>query len=259
MRRLLALGALLFTPLTILAEEQRVASFMVKYDVDSDSDIYCVLNGIGGPWGPDISGGAPIKTSGSSTSVTEVVTDSNPFLGMAVDDVILIGYPDGTSDTRVIVTFTDDSNVVVDEAIDLSAGYAFRWRDSACGTTITNGWIDVSAFSRVKAVIEYNQGDLGTGLDVLFEGMAGAIDAHEVTLYPGDIPATNACGGGTLTSDHCTLATSDAGTKAARLALDIPEGWRRVRIAINRNGTDSSDATTNRERVTAYIEGFVAR
>lgn len=242
-----------------LAQSPESASLAFAYDLDSDTPIYPTLAGKNGdPFGGGIHGTAAIETSGSSTSVTESVAGSNPFAEMAVGDVLLVRRPDGTVDKRVIVTYTDDSNVVVDTAVDWSGGFRFEWYDASFGTAATSGWVDTSRFSGgVKFTIQYEQGDLATGFQYWVECETEGLDPKPNLVYPGE---TSDCGpGGTLVSNTCQIATAGATTSRVAVVITPEENTGKCRVGIQRNGADTSDAGANIERVSISVTGRVIR
>ncbi len=257
----LALGALALLSPALHAEERRVCHVAMKWDVDAAALTFPSLRGLNGNgcYGAN-SGDGRIQTSGSSTSVAETTTDSNPFLGMAVDDVLLVRRSSTLVDSRVIVTYTSDSAVVVDEAVDWSTpsgGFAFQWYDFASGTTDADGWVDVSNLGPGKGVeIQWEQGDLATGLLWQVECLTNTLQPKPNKVYPGE---SSDCGGGTLVSGQCLFAVASVGTTAARAKVVLPEDESTCRVGVLRSGADASDATTNREQVTISFYGGVEK
>jgi hypothetical protein len=214
MRRLLLGLLLLATPAWA---DQRVASYMVNFNASSATLTYCRATGrLGDPYGGPQPGNNPIKTSGSSTTVTTQVANGNPFLYMVVGDVIFVTRPTGVTDTRVVVTRTDANNITVDTAVDWSTqtnGFAFTWYHIACGTTANDGWIDVAGYPDKTIVFQYDQGDATTGVDVRFECRAASPQAAPVQVYP--------------STGFTNYPTPGIG---ARTALVIYEPWSACRV-----------------------------
>lgn len=126
------------------------------WDLTETSYTYCVMGGQGGhPFATPLVNYAAIKTTGSSTSVTEAVAGTNPFTYLAVGDMLLVRRDPNYFDRVVIVTRTDAANVVVSSAVDWSAGYPFSWLDRTCGTAATNGWFPVGTFTTITAQTEW--------------------------------------------------------------------------------------------------------
>lgn len=256
MKKLLTLVALLAV-MPALAVAQDVAPIAYAYDLDSAAFVYPKLIGRNGdPFGGAIPGPSNIKTVGSSTSVTEVVANANPFLLLAKDDVIVVartGAGGTTTDNRTIVTYTDDSNIVVDTAINLSRtlGFAFGWYDASYGTTDADGWIDLSNHFRFggRIAIQYEQGDLATGLQWIVECQTAGLDPKPNQVYPGE---TSDCGkDATLVSNTCQFATAPARAEVVFMA----EQAGKCRVGIRRNGADTSDAGAAIERISIAAVG----
>lgn len=246
---LVALVLLLAAPFAVAEEATAHATFNYKFDVDSDSLNYCVLTGTNGsPFGDPIRVQGNIKTTGSSATLAEFA-DTDPFTGLAQGDVLFIDTPTGVA-TRVIVAATSVSGVDVDSAITLTqtGGHRFSYKKLTCGTTVTNGWIDARAYT-VALTVQYEQGDLATGLRVRFECKGAAIGDLPVIVYPGE---SSDCGiGGTLSTDRCNFATAG---ETARLTVVVEGGlFSACRVGLARAGNDTSDAGANIEQVTATI------
>lgn len=239
-------------PLVAFAEV-RTASFTIDYNLDSTTLIYCKETGLNGdPFGGTIAGTAKIKSVGSSVNVAEDTVGTNPFALLSVKDVIFVTFPDGTTATRTIVTRTSAAAVVLDVAVDLTGGFAFRWYKTVCGTTAADGWIDVSPYTDKTFIAQYEQGDLGGGLDVVWECKGGSPEAAPVGIYPGE---ADGCGGGTLGSGVCNFATATVGTKTNRFGVENYGAWNACRIGIAAHTNDPSDVGANLERVTISFQG----
>jgi hypothetical protein len=244
--RLGALGALLlFVAPLLFSAEVKNGTFAYNYDVDSASLTYVRLVGQNGdPFGGSIAGPGTIKTVGSSTTVTENVASTNPFRDVGVGDVIQVSTSTNARFTRVVVAKASDASITVDSAVDLSAGYAWRWWDSQIGTTINDGWIDVSSYSSAAMTVQYEQGDLDA-LTVRWECRTASLGAQPVIVYPGE---SSDCGiGGTLVTDRCSFATAGVTARLAVEVLDNPFAACRVGLAFA--ATDTSDAGAALEQV----------
>lgn len=152
----------------------RVSATLVKnYDPTTAGYTYVVygdrnavaapLNGEGvsGVFGPGTEVRKKIITVGSSTSWTTQTASAAPFQGFAVGDLLMIpSYrsltsPDEISEQeRSITTFTDANNVVVNTALDLSAGYTFRFKKRITGTGANDAAFDVEGFDRFVVQID---------------------------------------------------------------------------------------------------------
>lgn len=178
---------LLLLPALVEAQTQRTAKLYYNYDVASTSYIYCrYVGGNGSPSGAELQGGGLIETSGSSTTISESVTDANPFAELAVGDLLIIRLPTGTVYNRRIVTYTSDSAVVVDAAVDLgAAGVTFTWLRQQCGTAATDGWIEVALFERLsfqRVLTTLNATSIETQVECRISGIGTTIiDTSTVT------------------------------------------------------------------------------
>lgn len=143
---------------TILFYERNVAS--ASYE-------YCLASDIRVPQTGAISSavtGATAVTSGTS----------NLFTGMAVGDVIYFHKQDGTVLTRYIATYTDANNIAVNSNITIPAGTRISWRDMACGTTATSGWVEIGPETKA-VIVELNMDTIGsTSIDVVLEGRSSS-------------------------------------------------------------------------------------
>lgn len=180
----LALLAALLLPMgsSAQAPTQAQGFVMWAWDLTDTSYTYCALAGYqGNPFGPPLAGSAAIKTTGSSTNITEVTAGTNPFTYLAVGDMLLVRkVPQTEFDRVVIVTRTDAANVVVNTAVDWSAGYQFYWLDRTCGTAVTNGWFSVGTFTTIEAQTEWSTKN-ATSLEMQTEcamGVGGPVIAE---------------------------------------------------------------------------------
>lgn len=250
---ILALAALAALATTSPAQQpdNRTGYFAIRYDVDSASKTYCVLNGSNGqPFGSPVRVSTRVETVGSSTTITAVTALSEPFDDVSVGDVLVFSV-NGTPTMRTVVTNADADTVTVDEAIDLSAGagFTFSYWQPACGTAATSGWITVRGWPNVQMTVAYLQGDLDT-LDVVFECRDQTPDHNIVQVYPG---ASSTCGFGALATNVCTFTT--AGTlPAASLTVSLTSNqYEACRVGLKYGSADASDAGANIERVDASV------
>lgn len=259
MKTRLAALLLLLSASTLSADQQRTATLMMRYDVDSTSVNYCRTTGMADdPYGRNNTMIDKVKTSGSSTTVTSVGT-LGPFRDLAVNDVIFVdrGAP-GTPivDMAVIVAKATSDSITVDAAVNWdnsAAGYTATWRRTSCGTTANDGWVDVASASQITMTIEYNQGDLDN-LSVRWECKAAFPGgANPVQVYPSK---NDTCGQGTLASNFCDYATAGL---LARTTVITTGPWASCRIGFKVKTTDTSDAGANIEQVNAYVVVSVPR
>ena len=219
------------------ADSPNYVALSIKYNLNSTSVIYCKTRPIG-------TVPIKIKTTGSSQSVTENTASTNPFTDLAQDDIIQVTKPDGTALTASIKTRTDAANVVVDTAIDLSAGYVFNWIKQTCGTTAEDGWADVGSFADKTVFIEYNQGDLTGGLDVQVQCRGGYPGAQATQVWP-----SFTAGVGNTFQNFPTAGVGLAG----RFTVPMTTPCSQIRVGIKANTGDPSDATTNAEIITVAL------
>lgn len=254
MKKLLLALTLALAP--AVASAQYVASYSYAYDLDSAAYVYPKLVGVNGdPFAGAMPGPCNIKTTGSSTSITEVTVGCNPFTNLAVGDVITITRAAGaTPDVRTIITRTDAANIVVDTAINLPSN-AFRWWKASFGTTDADGWIDLTgAFKNGgRIAIQYEQGDFATGFIWIVECRTQGLDPKPNQVYPGE---SSDCGkDGTLVSNTCQFATAPARFEV----VFLPEQAATCRVGIKRSGADTSDAGAAIERISISAVGVTVR
>lgn len=220
------------------------------YNVSSATLTYCSLSP--GPFASPVPVAALIKTSGSSTTVVEVVSGAKPFTGIVVGDVLIIQTPTATNPsatTIVAVTaHASDSSITVDTAITL-AGNNFGFYHHVCGTTVNDGWVAVGAGTKsFELSVQYDQGDLDA-LSVRWECRHPGAGALPVILFPG--PGASCGIGGTLATDHCEFAT--AGINSRLSVRDDSTTFAECRVGLAFKSTDTADTTTNLEKVTVKV------
>lgn len=135
------------------------------YDVTSTSLIYGLLSDL-------IQGSGYVKTSGSSTTVSELNSTDNVFQGYANGDVLYVNV-DGTWAARTITdaALAPDS-VVVDSAVNWQNGTAGRMhyvRHFTSGTTASDGWFPVSSDEDKSVEVSVDTIN-ATSIDVSIEG-----------------------------------------------------------------------------------------
>jgi hypothetical protein len=250
MRRSLAALILSLIPGAALAQNTTAtATWFYKYPLDATTMTYCkVVGNNGDPFGPAIQAQYAIKTTGSSTSVTEATASTNPFTGLAQGDVIVVQRPDGTTDTRVIVTYTNAANVVVDTAVDWSTGFFFRYYRQICGTGATDGWISVGGYADKNMVFSIEQMNVVGGIDVRWECKGDSIASNPVIVYP---TTASTCPGGTLGTNVCNYTTAGI---TSRLGVVAYEPWTACRIGVLiHTSDDGGDTGVNEEQINGYV------
>jgi hypothetical protein len=159
-----------------VAAQQSMAWSLYAYDVSAGSYTYCIMKGNNGdPYGQSMTGPAQIKTTGSSTTVTENVASTNPFTNLNIGDMIeVVRDPvTGVTDRVSITAKASNASVTVSATVNWSNGYNFRWRQLACGTAVTDGWAGTGTFNTACATIEYVTKN-ATSLDYQVECAIGA-------------------------------------------------------------------------------------
>lgn len=147
-----------------VAAQQSMAWVVYANDVSAAAYTYCVMTGQNGdPFGEPRIGPSRIKTVGSSTTVTEVTAGSLPFAALAVGDMIEVRR--GAVTDRVSITAkASGASITVSSAVSWAggtvesggaAGVDFRWRDLACGTAVTDGWVGTGTFHTIGVTIEW--------------------------------------------------------------------------------------------------------
>lgn len=164
----------LFLPTLVSAQDiQRTAWATYAKDLTDTSYNYCKLVGQNGdPFGPANVGRGTIETSGSSTTVVESVTGSNPFTEIAVGDVLMFTL-NGVVYRRGVTARASAASITVDSVIDLgTAGVSWSWYQQKCGATATDGWIPVSLATTFSFVVNWVTKN-ATSLDHSFECRVG--------------------------------------------------------------------------------------
>jgi hypothetical protein len=232
----------------------RDGQLALLYNVDATALTYCTLRN--GPFNEPSQIVPRIKTTGSSTTVTEFTASTNPFSNVVVGDVLVILTPTATApDATTVVAVTakaSAASITVDQAINLAdaAGHKFSFYHHVCGTTDADGWFSAgAAASRVALTVQYDQGDLGE-LVVRFEAKAAGAAALPVVLYPG---GGSDCGalGFSLSTDRCSATTP--GVLARLSVLDEGPAYAFYRVGFAYVTSDASDATTTREKLTIKV------
>lgn len=236
---------LLAAPLGAQIGPNQKAVFVTAYDIDTADPIYCVTTGQNGsPWAsPRIgsgTGGNNIKTSGSSTTVTEVTSGSLPFTLLAVGDQIFVN-----GNTRYITAKASGASITVNSALNIEnsgSGYPFTWNDVACGTAITDGWISVSDASEVTVKIQVDQLNATGGINAKIQCKDNNQDITVYQIYPDpNDTSTQEC--------HTMVYTA---VKAC--AYIVPGTWDACRVSLDIvTADDGDDLTTNAEDITATI------
>lgn len=239
--------ALVASPLFAQTQPAPKAVFVTAYDLDATDPTYCVTTGQNGnPWSPPrvgvgVSGtSGNIKTSGSSTTVTEVTTDSLPFTLLAVGDQIFVN-----GNVRYITAKASGASITVNSALNIEnggSGYPFTWNDVACGTTASDGWIPVNGASVIKIAIQVDQLNVTGGINVTIQCKDNTQDTTPITIYPDP-------------NDSSTEESHTMNYTAVQAnAYSVPVPWDACRVGLEiGTADDGGDLTTNAEDITATI------
>lgn len=188
--------AFLLLPLCAQAQtviEQKKAPIAYNWDLTATSYTYCRYLGLNGdPWANShIPGRSRIKTSGSSTTVTEYVTGDNPFTEISVGDILYIQQPYGAPEApRLVTARASAASITVDTAIDLSAtgGFSWTWRKQSCGSTISDGWFPVGNFYTLTFSTEWATKN-ATSLEAQVECRLGNVSASPTIINSASLSA----------------------------------------------------------------------
>jgi hypothetical protein len=243
---LLALLPMLAAAQSTSAPNVRKAILASKYDLDSTSYIYCMFTGVNAsPWGGALPGGAPVSTSGSSTTVAATTASTGPFTDVAVGDIlyILSSGPQTAPVVRYVTARASADSITVDTAITLTAA-TFTFKRRSCGTAASSGWVDVSTAWDVKVAWRISQQDTTGGISIVVYCKDNDDSGTGTRVYP-----PNNTGGTRECEDTGIFATTTTGC-----AVTIPEGWDSCRLGMKIvTADDGADTTTHTEQVYANI------
>lgn len=138
-----------------------------NYNVASTDYIY-------GRYTPPIQAPKYLKTSGSSTTVSELNTGDDVFAGYGIGDLLHVEV-DGTVTTRrVTAVGSIPDSVTVNSAVDWEnggAGRAFSFQRFSVGTAATDGWFSVWDYDPSGRVVSISIETINaTSLDFIIEG-----------------------------------------------------------------------------------------
>lgn len=239
----------------LFAESQSVGSYMIRYDADSTTVTYCRANGQGGNvFGGPISGPARIKTTaGPTATVTSQTALSSALSPVDVRDTIFVKPPTSVGEIFAagfagsVLTNADNDTVTVDPAVTWDTGFAYTYFKTVCGTTVNDGWVDVSGATKATLTIQYDQGDLDN-MSWRYECKQNTSGSVPIVVYPSE---GDDCGiSGTLAAGFCDFATAGP---TANLSWEEFGAWGSCRIGFKVKTTDTSDAGAALERVTGTI------
>ena len=222
------------------AIQQRIP-IMSDFNADTvGSFMYCVTTGTFNlANNPFRDSNIPIKTAGSSTTLTAFSAGTSPFLNLTAGDELSLS--DGTY--AYVVSKSTSDTVVINKAIDLTptstTGFPFSWKKRVCGTTATSGWFNVTRFSEFTLFFQADQGD-ASSLDATLECeiLGGASAPNQIWL-----------------KNYLLATYGNANT--GRTAFSVSSvRFDRCRIGV-RLTDDASDVGVATEKVSAYVIGNV--
>lgn len=191
-----------------------------------------------------------VKTTGSSTTFVAVTAASAPFLNFIADDVLVIpaSVTGGDPALRSIVSKASNDQVVVDEAVDLTAtGTQLQGYRQRCGTTATSGLISVAGLTNVSLTLQIDQMSGTGGIDAAWFCRTAATESLFVQVFP-----DNSAGAAVR---NYAAAGADART-TVQIANNLGYAWCRVGLKWN-TADDGGDTGANRERISVYVSGEV--
>lgn len=258
MRRTLAA---LLAALTLLMggsahAQERVANFALLYDLDSTDPLYCRVTGENGDaFAGPIPVAARLITDGSNATVTELTSGTNPFVGIAVNDVLVVNTGDDTTKFGVVTAKASDASLTIHTARNWDnsdAGYKFGYLKTSCGTSATSGWIEIPAgFTERNITLQIDQEDgITGGINVRWECKDGYQNAKAIRVYP--TTSSTDCGSGTLSSGYCNYTAETSTTGGFTVQVVEPRRSCRVSLDIGTSETAESQESHN-ERITVGL------
>jgi hypothetical protein len=247
MKRLLTTLALLALSTAAYAQSVIDHEILRDYNLNSTSLIYACLAD------PTQQAGFVRTAQGGGTTLTSLGLAN--FGSLAIGDVIIVKV--GTTETRLLVgAILSATTITVSPSSTLwnnGTGYAWTLSKFTSGTSDSICWTNIEQYSAGKALIsiEYNQGDLGGGLDFRVEGKTASPGALPHRIYPS---TTADCVGIVMTygGGFCNLPTASAGIDTR---IDIGNLWPYafVRVGMLAHTSDPSDAGANIEKISVFL------
>jgi hypothetical protein len=161
-----------------------------------------------------------VKTSGSSTTVSENTTGDGSFGPLGVGDIL---YNPANGNTVIVTAKASDAEITVSSTVNWAAGTNIHFRKFMSGQTVDDGWIGC--------------GDLSDKtVRITIDSVASAsITATIESRMPNMPPAT------LLTPANFTAVSVSSTTGVSSFAdIAIPETAQAVRVGL-KVGTDGTD------------------
>jgi hypothetical protein len=182
---------------------------------------------LGDASGQPVQGRNGVETAGASTTVT--ATDGTPFDPVTVGSIIVFcsPRPDGKI-VRTVTAKASGSSITVDSAVTLGAGTAFFFWPFKGGTTDSDGWHNVNAFSAITVFVDV--ATLGsTAIEAIVEVGGGPFSAPvQANTTPAAVSAT------------VTASISAVG----RVAIEVFSVAQSLRVGLRVTGGPAADAVS---------------
>lgn len=199
-----------------LVKQADVTTGAYTYFVFGDRNALVTTVPITGVMGPGTAVNFKAKTVGSSTTVTTNTASLEPFRGLAVGDLLIFPQVVAGGDVETtIATFTDSSNIVTADAVDLTGGFTFRFKKKLTTTgSATAGWFDVSGFDHfnVQAQVDtLNATSLTFTLECRASKYAAANTLYEQTITSASAPNNTGAIAVSTHQEQCRVGWKIAG------------------------------------------------
>lgn len=180
LRALLALALLLSAPAYAQIPGSSRRTQFANYDVAT------VAPGIYGIYGLPVQSPKPLKTTGSSTTVSEVAAADDPFAGFVIGDLITVVRPNGLVEQRRVTAIgAIPDSVTVDTAVnwDLASGFQFSYQRFTVGTGANTGWWTVGSCDEKDLILSVTTIN-ATSITFTVQGrQLGAYGVVTTTIY----------------------------------------------------------------------------
>jgi hypothetical protein len=197
-------------------------TLFVNYDVASASAIYGLYSDL-------IASAKPLKTTGSSTTVSEVAAADDTFANFVIGDILAVTRPNGNVDLRRVTAIGSiPDSVTVDSAVnwDQTGGFPFSYRRFTVGTGANTGWFSVGSCDE-KDLTLYVTTINATSITFNVQGrQLGAYGPVVSDIYQKTFTAATAAGGDPVfVVEHTddlrvgVLVTGDAGVQSVTVSF----------------------------------------
>ncbi len=174
-----------------------------------------------------------VKTTASSASITSNTASSGALASISLYDLLLFNIS-GEMFERGVITDTDANNVVVDSAINIAAGYFFRFKKHFAGPDDEDAWVPFQANLGLTFSFYIDQMD-ATSIDFYVQCRQAGTANRPVFMWTKNYTAaTTTVGGDTVTIRNVNLDACRAGGRV--------------------NTDDGADTTTHLEKVSITVK-----